>query len=90
MKVVALEDANDSLSNYVRRSRRGALILTRRGRPVSALVPLRPGGDVERAVVAADPRFQAILARSRAEVREDKVLSQDDVRQAFGLKRTSG
>lgn len=90
MKVVALEDARDSLSDYARKNRRDAVIVTRRGRPVSALVPLEPGADIERISLAASPRFRAILERSRADVRQGKVLSSDDMRHAFGLKRKAG
>lgn len=35
------------------------------------------------------PRFHAILERSRAEVRAGKVVSSDEVRRLFGLKRRS-
>ena len=90
MKVVALEDARDSLSDYARRNRRDAVIVTRRGRPVSALVPLDPGADLERLSLATNPRFRAILARSRAELRAGKALSSDDMRRIFSLKRKAG
>lgn len=87
MKLVELDEAGDSLSTYARRNRRDAVVVTRRGKPVSALVPLEPGADLERLSLATNPRFRAILERSRAEVRAGKVLSSDDVRRLFGLKR---
>ncbi len=90
MKIVALEDARDSLSDYARKNRRNAVIVTRRGRPVSALVPLEPGADLERLALAASPRFRAILARSRVDLRDGKALSSDDLRRAFGIKRKAG
>ena len=37
-----------------------------------------------------NPRFHAILERSRADVRAGKVLSSDEVRRIFGLKRKAG
>jgi prevent-host-death family protein len=88
VKVVALEDAQASLSDYARKNRRHAVIVTRHGKPVSALVPLEPGADLERLSLATNPRFRAILARSRAELRDGKALSSDDLRRAFGMKRT--
>jgi antitoxin (DNA-binding transcriptional repressor) of toxin-antitoxin stability system len=90
VKVVALEDARDSLSDYARKNRRNAVIVTRRGKPVSALVPLEPGADLERLALAASSRFRAILARSRAELGEGKAVSSDDMRRVFGLKRKAG
>jgi prevent-host-death family protein len=90
MKVVALEDAQGSLSDYARKNRRDAVIVTRHGKPVSALVPLEPGADLERLSLSTNPRFRALLERSRAEVRQGKVISSDEVRRTFGLKRKVG
>lgn len=85
MKLVELDDAKDSLSSYARRNRRSTLVVMRRGKPVSALVPLEPGADVERLSLSMSPRFRAILERSRTEVRAGKVLSSDEVRRSLGL-----
>jgi len=90
MKVVEMEDAKDSLSEYARRNRRHAVVITRRGKPVSALLPLDPGADLERLVLSLHPRFRAILERSRSEVRAGKVLPGNEVRRILGLKRKSG
>ena len=85
-----MEEAKGSLSDYARRNRRDAVVVTRRGKPVSALVPLEAGVDMERLALSMNPRFRAILERSRAEVRAGKVVSSDEVRRIFGLKRKAG
>ncbi len=85
-----MEEAKGSLSDYARRNRRDAVVVTRRGKPVSALVPLEVGVDMERLALSMNPRFRAILERSRAEVRAGKVVSSDEVRRIFGLKRKAG
>ena len=90
MKVVELDKAKGSLSDYAWRNRRDAVVITRRGKPVSALVPLQRGADLERLALSVNPRFRAILDRSRAEVREGKVVSSDEVRRIFGLTRKAG
>lgn len=90
MKVVKMEEAKGSLSDYARRNRRDAVVVTRRGKPVSALVPLEAGVDMERLALSMNPRFRAILERSRAEVRAGKVVSSDEVRRILGLKRKAG
>ncbi len=90
MKVVKMEEAKGSLSDYARQNRRDAVVVTRRGKPVSALVPLEAGVDMERLALSMNPRFRAILERSRAEVRAGKVVSSDEVRRMFGLKRKAG
>ena len=90
MKVVEMDEAKDSLSEYARRNRRDAVVITRHGKPVSALVPLEAGADLERLTLSMNPRFRAILERSRAEVRAGKVLSVGEVRRIIGLKRKAG
>lgn len=90
MKLVELDEAKGSLSFYARKNRRDAVVLMRHGKPVSALVPLEPGADLERLSLSASPRFRAILERSRAEVKAGKVLSSAEVRRVFGLKPKAG
>jgi len=90
MKVVEMDDARGSLSEYARKNRRDAVVVTRHGKPVSALLPLESGADLERLSLSMNPRFHAILGRSRAEVKGGKVMSSDEVRRLFGLKRKAG
>ncbi|HKC13872.1 MAG TPA: type II toxin-antitoxin system prevent-host-death family antitoxin [Vicinamibacteria bacterium] len=90
MKIVELDEAKGSLSDYTRRNRRNAVVITRRGKPVAALLPLERGADLERLALSVNPRFRAILERSREEVRGGKVLSSHEVRRVFGLKRKAG
>jgi prevent-host-death family protein len=90
MKVVDLDDAKASLSEYAIRNRRDAVVVTKRGKPVSALVPLDRGADLESFALSTNPRFRAILERSRAEVRAGRVTGSDEVRRIFRLKRQAG
>ena len=90
MKVVEMDDARGSLSEYARKNRRDAVVVTRHGKPVSALLPLASGADLEQLSLSMNPRFRAILGRSRAEVKAGKVMASDEVRRLFGLKRKAG
>jgi prevent-host-death family protein len=90
MKVIEIGEARASLSEYARRNRRDAVVVTKHGKPMSALLPLEPKADLERLALSLSPRFQAILERSRAEVRAGQVVSSDDVRRRLGLKRRAG
>lgn len=65
MRTIELDEATDSLSAYARRIRRQPLIVTLRGRPVAALTPIGPHTDLESLAVANDPRFRAMIERSR-------------------------
>ncbi len=90
MKLLELEEAKGSLSDYARKNRRDAVVVTRKGKPMSALVPLDSRADLERLSLSTNPRFRAILERSRAEVRAGKVTSSAEIRREFGLKRRAG
>ena len=87
MKIVEMNEAKGSLSDYARRNRRHAVVVTKRGRPVSALLPLQKGADLERLALSLNARFRAILDQSQAEVRAGKVVSSEEVRRLLGLKR---
>ena len=82
-----MNEAKGSLSDYARRNRRHAVVVTKRGRPVSALLPLQKGADLERLALSLNARFRAILDQSQAEVRAGKVVSSEEVRRLLGLKR---
>ena len=87
MKLVEMERATDSLSEYARKNRRDAVVVLRRGKPLSALVPLDAKADLESLSLSANPIFRAILERGRAQVRAGKVISGEQMRRIFGLKR---
>lgn len=63
MKTIDVADANTTLAEYARKRLREAVIVTRRGKPVLAVTPVK--GDWESIVVANNPRFLAIVERSR-------------------------
>jgi hypothetical protein len=56
MKTIDVSDATDTLSDYARKGLKEALVVTRRGRPLLALTPIRKG-DWESIAVATNPKF---------------------------------
>jgi antitoxin (DNA-binding transcriptional repressor) of toxin-antitoxin stability system len=84
MRAVDLSHATGSLSDYARKARRGALILTRRGKAVAAMVPL---GDEDyfSMRLANNPEFIAIIERGRAQYKPKGGLSLDEMRHKYGL-----
>ncbi len=86
MKVIAIEDAA-SLVSCVRQANKGPLVLTKAGKPVAALVRV-PNADLETAALSSDPKFLALIERSRARQRIEGGLSTADVRHRLGLKRS--
>lgn len=65
MKKLAVSKATASLADYVENlGRRECLILTVRGKPVAALVPVE-GVDMECLCLGTDPDFLDLIQRSR-------------------------
>ncbi len=64
MKLVSIAEGKAKLSEYVDECRRQAVVLTKHGHPRAALVPLEDEDDLERFLLARNPRFQDLLARS--------------------------
>lgn len=88
MKTIDVADANTPLAEYARKRLREAVIVTRRGRPVLAVTPIK--GDWESVAIANNPEFLAIIRRSRASLAAGKGVSLDELRRRLGLERRKG
>jgi len=64
MKLVSIAEGKAKLSEYVDECRRQAVVLTKHGHPRAALVPLDDEDDLERFLLARNPLFRDLLARS--------------------------
>lgn len=84
MKTIDVAEATDTLSDYARKGLKEAVVVTRRGRPLLALTPIRRG-DWESIAVATSPKFLAIIERSRKSRRPG--LSTEEMRRRLGLER---
>ncbi len=87
MKTVELADATASLSDYARKARKETLIVTRRGKPVAALMPVDAHTDLESLVVTTHPTFQAIMGRSEARYKAEGGFSTERVRARLAARR---
>lgn len=83
MKTLELARATGSLPEYVRQAREEPLVLTKRGKPVAAVVPLADG-DLESLAVSTHPDFLAIIERSRARHKAEGGISLEEVRRKYG------
>jgi prevent-host-death family protein len=81
-----LADANETLSTYARRLHREPIVVTRRGKPVLALMPLNDT-DRERLMVSTNPLFIRIMDRSRARCKPGSGLSTEELRRRLALRR---
>jgi antitoxin (DNA-binding transcriptional repressor) of toxin-antitoxin stability system len=83
MRTIDVADATDSLSHYARKGLKEALVVTRRGKPLLTLTPIKKD-DWESIAVANNPKFQAIIERSRKSKKPR--VSTEEMRRRLGLK----
>jgi prevent-host-death family protein len=88
MKTVEVEDAAASLAQYVRGVKKKPVIITRRGKPVAALVSVE-GADWESLSLSTNPEFMKIIEESRRQLRTEGGIPSAEVRRRFGLDKPS-
>jgi hypothetical protein len=89
MKTLEISDATGPLATYARKLRRRPLIVTRRGRPMMALVPLQ-NVDLETLSLSSNPDFIALVESSRARTAAGDGIPLEVVRRRIGLDHPSG
>lgn len=93
MKVVEMKDATESLSAYAKKVKNEPVVVTMKGKPVAMLQPVGPHTDMENLAVTSSPKFQAIIAESRASLAAEGGISTEEMRRrvaARRLKRKAG
>ena len=85
MKAVEISDS--ALAGYGRRPRKDLWVLTRRGKPVAAVVPIRSEVDLESFGLSHNPHFIEIVNRSWASYEKSGGVSLDEMRRRHGLER---
>ena len=85
MKTLDMTHATGPLADYARDVSKEPMILTRRGKPVAALVAVK-NADLETAGLSVNPRFLAIIERSRVRRKAQGGLSSAEMRRRFRTK----
>lgn len=61
MKVAPLYEVKNNLSEYVRETVQGPIVITKNGKPCAALVHLEEGQDMESFLLSHNPKFLHLL-----------------------------
>ncbi len=85
MKTVEMARATGSLSEYAKKARKETVVVTRRGKPFAAVVPLDPG-RWEDFVVSTHPGFIKMIKRSEARYRAEGGIPLEKVEREFRIK----
>jgi prevent-host-death family protein len=70
MKIAPVADIKAHFSEYLRKSQRGPIVVTKNGKPVAVLLGLKDEEEIERLLMAYSTKFQAILERGRTEIQK--------------------
>ncbi|MGH2360155.1 MAG: type II toxin-antitoxin system Phd/YefM family antitoxin [bacterium] len=85
MTRVEIAEATASLAEYTCKMRKEPVVVTRRGRPVAALMPLSKE-DWEDLVVGNHPAFMKLLKRSRSRYKPGNGVPLGEIRRKYGTK----
>jgi len=88
MKTVEISKATLPLSDYTKGIKKEPVIITKEGRPVAALVSL-PNADIEMVSLSNNPRFIALIERSRARQKSEGGISSEEMRQRLERPKKS-
>jgi antitoxin (DNA-binding transcriptional repressor) of toxin-antitoxin stability system len=83
--VKTIEITEASLIEYGRRARKDTWVLTRRGKPIAAVVPIRPGMDLETFGLSHNAEFIEIVNRAWAGYKQKGGVSLAEIRRKFAI-----
>jgi len=78
MKIAPVVEVKAKFSAYLEESKHGPIVVTKNGKPVAVLLAVADEDELERLILAYSPKFQAILAKGRAEIKQGKSLDHED------------
>jgi hypothetical protein len=82
---VALEKSKLSLQDVADMAQSGPVILTRNGKPLAAVKDMS-GSDWEAVALANNPKFIALIEKSRRAHQEEGGIAIEELRRELGLK----
>ena len=89
MKTATVAEIKSHFGAILKATEKGPVVVTRNGKPAAVLVGVRDEGEVERLLMAHSPKLQAILEKSRKQIRDGEVLSHEEFWSHVAAFRTS-
>ncbi len=87
MKILDINQAKNSLGEYaqdVAKAPNEPVVITENGKPVAVLLNVE-NADMETLSLSMNPKFIAIIERSRARAREEGGIPLEDIRRELGI-----
>jgi antitoxin (DNA-binding transcriptional repressor) of toxin-antitoxin stability system len=87
VRTIKLSQASRPLAEYAADLRNEIVVLTEGNKAVAAIVPLKET-DRESLALSGHPEFLQLIERSRAEFRQGRTLTLDEMKQALSAKQS--
>lgn len=87
MKTIEISRATGALGDYAKTIHKEPVLVVRKGKPLAVLSSAK-GMDAESIALANNPKFAAIIHRSRARHDTEGGVSIEEVRRRLGIPRT--
>jgi prevent-host-death family protein len=78
MKIASVADVKANFSSYVRESEKGAVVVTRNGRPVAVLLGVHDDDEVERLIMSHSRRLRDILEEAHQRIRAGEGIGHEE------------
>lgn len=86
MKTIEMAKATAPLAEYARDVDKEPIILTKKGKPIAALVTIE-NADLETVTLSTNPKFLALIERSRTRQKTEGGISSKEMRRRLQLKQ---
>lgn len=78
MKIASIADVKAKFSEYIKESRKGAVIVTKNGKPTAALIYLDNDDDVERLLLSHSKVLHDYLSKSENQIKSGRGVKHKD------------
>ncbi len=85
MKMIEMNKATEPVAEYAHGLGKVPVVFTKRGKPIAALISLK-NVDAETLRLSTNPRFIALIEKSRARLKAEGGISSAEVRRKLKLK----
>ena len=89
MKIASVAEIKSQFSAFLKATESGPIVVTRNGRPVAVIVGVQDEDEIERLLMAYSPRLQAILEKSRKQIRAGESLNHEEFWDKVETSRTA-
>lgn len=86
MKTVEMTEATATLAEYARQVAVEPVVVTVEGKPVAALLAIE-NADLETVTLSTNPKFLALIERSRAQRQSEGGISGEEMRRRLEVNR---